>query len=337
MRKMATVQCVAEVRAIEGADAIEHYRINGWWVVGKKGEYQVGDYVCFAEVDSWIPHELVPFLSKGQEPREYNGVKGERLRTIKLRGALSQGMLLPISLLNWNMNSFGVDDIGLDVSGTLGIQKYEPPVPAQLAGLIRGNFPALGRKTDQERIQNVYKEIKDINVVYEVTEKLDGSSMSVMWIEGEFHVCSRNLSIKLEDENNSMVKVAKRYNLQDAFCKLGHNIQISGEIIGEGIQGNKYGLKGHDWYVFDVYDIDQGRYLTPQERWDFLGEHFPELKQAPLIGTTTVVCDLDQILLMAEGKSLLNPKTEREGLVFKAVDRNLSWKAISNKWLMKHE
>lgn len=342
MRKMASIQRVAEIRPIENSDNLDHYRINGWWVVDKKGAHQVGDLVVYVSIDSWIPHALAPFLSKGQEPREFNGVKGERLRTVKLRGALSQGLLLPIETgiggYPFIKNSLGEQVVvceGDDVSELLGIQKYEPPIPAQLAGLIRGNFPAQGRKTDQERIQNIYQDVKDLDIQYEVSEKLDGSSMSVLWIDGEFHVCSRNLSIKLEDENNSMVKVARRYGLQEAMDKLARNIQISGEIIGEGIQGNKYNIKGQDWYVFDVYDIDQGRHLTPKERWDLLGSHFANLKQVPYIGTSKIGADLESILETAECKSLLNLKTEREGLVFKAMDRDLSWKVISNKWLLK--
>lgn len=158
MRKMASIQRVAEIRPIENSDNLDHYRVNGWWVVDKKGAHQVGDLVVFGEVDSWIPHALAPFLSKGQEPREFNGVKGERLRTVKLRGALSQGLLLPIETgiggYPFIRSSFGEQVVvreGEDVSEWLGIQKYEPPIPAQLAGLIRGNFPAQGRKTDQER------------------------------------------------------------------------------------------------------------------------------------------------------------------------------------------
>lgn len=96
MRKMASIQHIAEVASIEGADAICAYRVNGWWVVDRVGAYQQGDLAIFCEVDAWIPHELAPFLSKGKEPREYNGVKGERLRTVKLRKQISQGLLLKI-------------------------------------------------------------------------------------------------------------------------------------------------------------------------------------------------------------------------------------------------
>ena len=96
MRKLATIRRIAEIRPIENANKIYHYRVDGWWVVDTVDKFQVGDLVIYLEIDSWVPTELAPFLSKGKEPREYNGVKGERLKTVKLRGAVSQGLLLPI-------------------------------------------------------------------------------------------------------------------------------------------------------------------------------------------------------------------------------------------------
>ena len=95
-RKMATIRKIDEIRPIEGADAIEAAVVGGWVVVIKKGEFRAGDLAVYLEIDSWVPHEIAPFLSKGQEPREYNGVKGERLRTVKLRGTTSQGLLLKL-------------------------------------------------------------------------------------------------------------------------------------------------------------------------------------------------------------------------------------------------
>ena len=96
-RQLATIRRIAEIKPIEGADVICSYRVDGWWVVGKKDEFKVNDLVVYFEIDSWIPHEIAPFLSKGKEPREYNGIKGERLKTIKLKGSLSQGLILPLN------------------------------------------------------------------------------------------------------------------------------------------------------------------------------------------------------------------------------------------------
>ena len=99
MRKLATIRRIDAIRPIPDADAIECAVIGGWSVVIKKGEYRAGDLAVYCEIDSWIPHELAPFLSKGQEPREFEGIRGERLRTVKLRGTTSQGLLLPLSVL----------------------------------------------------------------------------------------------------------------------------------------------------------------------------------------------------------------------------------------------
>ncbi len=98
-RKLASVRRIAEVKSIEGADSICAYRVDGWWVVDGIGKYQVGDLVTYCEPDSWVPTELAPFLSKGKEPREFNGVKGERLRIQKIRGCVSQGLLLSITVV----------------------------------------------------------------------------------------------------------------------------------------------------------------------------------------------------------------------------------------------
>ena len=96
MRKLATIRKIDEIRPIPDADAIECAVVGGWTVVVKRGEFQVNDWAIYCEIDSWIPHTVAPFLSKGQEPREFEGVKGERLRTVKLRGTTSQGLLLKI-------------------------------------------------------------------------------------------------------------------------------------------------------------------------------------------------------------------------------------------------
>lgn len=150
-RKLATIRRIAEIKDIPGADLIQAYRVDGWWVVDSKGKYQIGTDVVYCEVDSWIPHELAPFLSKGKEPREYNGVKGERLRTVKLKGQLSQGLLLPINAIFFQPGPVYTYWKNEDVTEILNIQKWERPIPAQLRGLIKGNFPSYFRKTDQER------------------------------------------------------------------------------------------------------------------------------------------------------------------------------------------
>jgi RNA ligase (TIGR02306 family) len=333
-RKLASVQRIEEIKAIAGADRICAYRVNSWWVVDQVGGYSVGDLVVYCEVDSWIPTALAPFLSKGQDPREYNGVKGERLRTVKLRGQVSQGLLLPTHVVAALM-PFD-EGVGQDVTEFLGIQKWEAPVSAQLAGVALGNFPTQVPKTDEDRIQGLTRSWSQLSqLTYEVTEKLEGSSMTVGLINDEFVVCSRNLSLK-ETEGNSLWEVARRYQIKENLRNLGlDNIVLQGEIVGPGIQGNHYALAATDFYVFGVYDIQAGEYLAPMARWELVSRLL--LKHVPVISPGALVpgATIEDVLAQADGASQLNPQRLREGLVFKQVDGQEHWKAVSNQYLLK--
>ncbi len=350
MRKLASIQRVAEIRPIEGADAIEHFRINGWWVVDKKDAHKVGDLVVYLSLDSWVPHELAPFLSKGQEPREYNGVKGERLRTIRLRGQVSQGLLLkPDQLVfavevksitpKYVLSTMGWDEEGADLTEALGIQKWEAPIPAQLQGQAAGMFPSWGRKTDQERCQNIWDEIQqhiDKETKFEVTIKLDGSSASYgLSPEGEYVACSRNLSLKTDQEDNTFVNIGRKYELETKLKNLGRPLMISGELCGPGIQKNQEGLKDHQLFVFDIYDPLTMSYLPSSERFQIVNklglQHVPVIHQWIALRELGIQ-SLDDLLNFAEGSSLNS--NQREGVVFKAVDGSFSFKAISNQWLI---
>lgn len=333
MRKLASIRKIDALQPIDGADAIECAVVGGWKVVVKKGEYKAGDLAVYCEIDSWIPTELASFLSKGKEPREYNGIKGERLRTIKLRGQLSQGLLLPISGTCDNIASMIMED--LDVSAPLNIQKWEPVIPAQLAGQMKGNFPAVIPKTDQERVQNLTKEIMSVTGRdFEVTEKLEGSSMTCYQNQGEFGVCSRNMDLK-RDEGNTFWRVAIEQNIEAKMRAVDEfwSFAIQGELIGPGIQGNIYKLSSADFYVFDVYDIQSGKYLSPFARRALVAKmglkHVPVLDEAFTLGPS-----VDDILDKALGKSQLNHEQEREGIVFKENLGGLTFKAISNNYLL---
>ena len=339
MRKLASIRRIADIQPIEGADAIEVAVVDGWKVVIKKGEFAAGDLAVYLEIDSWVPHELAPFLSKGSEPREYNGVKGERLRTVKLRGQISQGLLLKITDCGEKINSVGnafwvEGDYteGADLTEILGIQKWEPEIPAQLAGQVRGLFPtSLIPKTDQERIQNCFADIAAKgDATYEVTLKLDGTSCTIFRWENELRVCSRNLELKVNEENadNTLVKMALRYGerIPDGYA-------FQGEVMGGSIQGNREGFKEHRFFVFDIFDIQEHRYVKPLHRWGICEglklDHVPVLytaKRAPE--------SVEAGLALAEGPSI-NHKI-REGLVWKCnEDPNFSFKTISNAFLLK--
>lgn len=328
MRKLATVRKIKDIKSIESADSIETAVVDGWEVVVKKDEFNVGDLAIYFEIDSWIPFALAPFLCKGKKPRVYNGVEGERLRTVKLRGQISQGLLLYVP-------DYDSVKEGDDLTEALGIQLYEKPIPAQLAGITRGYFPSFLVKTDEERVQNLSSELaKWKDHEWEVTEKLDGSSMTVYWKDNDFGVCSRNLDLK-EDDNNTFWKVAKENSLHEYSSYDLGNIAIQGELIGEGIQGNKYNIKGQRFFAFNVYDINKREYLGRKDRLRILARL--NVSSVPLIHTSFIP-DVNQLLSKAEGVSMLSVMTKREGLVFKSqTDTDVHFKVISNSWLLKNE
>lgn len=341
MRKMASIQIIDNISPIDGADKIEVAQVGGWKVVVKKGEFEEGDAVIFCEIDSWIPHSLAPFLTpKGQEPKEFEGVLGDRLRTVRLRKQISQGLVLPLCE-TLEAKDFGPQDIlqlrvGDDLSSILGITKWERPVPTHLAGQVEGSFPSFIPKTDQNRIQNIVKEIEEVKATgeaFEITEKLNGASMTIFCHEGEFGVCSRNLQLKIEgNENNAFVKTALSLNL-DLEALEGFALQ--GELVGEGVQGNPYNLKGLHFYVYNLYNINQGEYSSPLSAraiTTILG-----LEYVPLLsgGSSIPSCTLEDLLKGAEGDSALCGGVEREGVVYKSNIRDFSFKVISNKFLLK--
>ena len=344
-RKLASVQRIAEIRPIPEADRICAYRINGWWVVDSVGKYQVDELVLYAEPDSFISHDLAPFLSKGKEPREYNGVKGEKLRTIRLKKQLSQGLLLPLSEIREKFNSVSFSE-GDDLTDVLGITKWEAPTDACLAGQVRGNFPSFLVKTDQERCQNIVSEIFEEHKgeTYEVTLKLDGSSCTIYAKDGDIGVCSRNLDLK-ETEGNSFWKAARDQGIIDAMLvyneKTGHNIALQMELCGEKIQGNQEGIKGQRLFLFDIFDIDTQAYMKPGQRLAFLEETLiplgADLEHTPILDLRTKAAgrfaNLDELLAYADGPSM-NPNVKREGLVFKSYESGFTFKAISNEWLL---
>ena len=325
MRKLASVQRVAEVKAIDGADKIEAYRINGWWVVDKKDSHKVGDLVVYCEVDSWIPHAIAPFLTKpGHQPREYLGVEGERLRTIKLKGQISQGLLLPLVGDN--------QEEGYDVSEILGVVKWEDT--RYMSNMTaRGSFPEFIPKTDQERVQNIDRTLeKYFGESFEVTIKRDGSSLTAFVNGEESGVCSRNVNLK-ETEDSAFWCAANSLSLIPKIISTGRNLALQGELMSQKIQGNYEKVQGIEWNCFDIYDIDTQKYLLPKERRELCKEL--DIPHIAVVDEDFVLChNVDQILEMAEGSGV-NKGVKREGLVFKQNNGQFSFKAISNEYLFR--
>jgi RNA ligase (TIGR02306 family) len=220
-----------------------------------------------------------------------------------------------------------------DVTERLGIVKWERPIPAQLQGQMKGNFPSFIRKTDQERVQNIdLSELLD--VIFQESTKLDGSSMTIYKWQDVVGVCSRNVDLKLEQEGNTFVTVGRKI-LESLDIPEGYAIQ--GELMGPGIQGNKDGLEKHEFYVFDIFNITEQWYEQPQDVQTFCVKN--GLTHVPVIGYHTLreagILSSDDAVKYADGKGM-NSKW-REGVVFKSLHRGDSFKAISNQYLLKED
>lgn len=348
-RKMATVRRIAEVKLIEGADKICVYRVDGWWVVDAIDKYKLDDLVVYAEPDSWVPHTIAPFLTKlGQSPKVYNEVEGQRLRTIKLRGQISQGLLLPLEVAMEKFVNSDEDDgeelcerfyEGADVTELLGIQKWEPPAEFRAAN-AKGSFPHFIPKTDCERVQNLSHQVQqwvEDEVVFQKSEKLDGSSMTVFYKDGEVGCCSRNLELK-DDGTSTFWETAKSEKLVEKLISLGKNIALQGELLGGQIQGNSYKITGFKFFLYDIYDIDKQEYLRPEVVEQFAAMH--GISHVPIIGYVTLPKEdtIQALLLDADGKSAVGCNPKREGFVYKSTkDTSISVKCISNSWLLSND
>ncbi|KAI3644433.1 hypothetical protein MP228_010597 [Amoeboaphelidium protococcarum] len=344
MRKLATIRKIDTLQPIDDADTIECATVGGWKVVVKKGEFSQGSLAVYFEIDSWIPYELAPYLCKGKEPREFEGVKGERLRTVKLRGQLSQGLLMPCN----QVLKDGEWHVGDDVTEQLGIKKWERPV-REYTGSDNNqqplkSFPSAIRKTDQERVQNIVQEIesaRQAGIQFEITEKLEGSSMTCYLIDGKFGVCSRNCDLD-ETESDPFWQTARNYSIEDKMRSMSMgDFAIQGELIGPKIQGNIYKLEALEFHVFDVYNVQDASYLRPADRRQLIQKM--GLKHVPVSCQTesiqNISANFDELLKFAEGKSVISKtgSCEREGIVFKQVDGDMTFKVISNKYLLKEK
>ena len=366
MRKLASIQRVVSVEPIANADAIEKATVLGWECVVKKSDsLRVGDLCVYIEIDSICPDRPI---------FEFLRDRKMRVRTIKLRGQISQGLALPLSYFPEIKKA----QEGDDVTTLLGITKFDPegdierravkvntkPNPLReffmqfawfralhrkLYPSAKRGWPEFIRKTDETRIQNYAAVLKDHAAKsYYATEKIDGQSASYFlvhhrgWMGGKatFGVCSRNLYLKTKHactwwsiaESLQIERILKTYNFD--LC-------VQGEIVGPGVQGNKYGLANLDFYVFNVWDITTQSYLPYSTTKHFC--EYNNLKMVPIVGEDiTIPATVPEIVEMAKGKSILNPKVHREGLVIRTMNvlpngEPVSFKAINPDFLLKYD
>ena len=364
-RALAHVERIVAINPIEGADKIEVSTVLGWnCIVTKEDKFKVGDLVVYIECDSVVPKtEMFAFLAD----RKY------RVRTIKLRKQISQGLVLPLSVLP-KKNYIE----GQDVTKELKITKYDPQAVAeaiQKKGPVwnflmhfrffrwlllpkkhkRDLFPSFLIKTDEERIQNIpwiLEKLKD--VPFYATVKVDGHS-NTYWIKDDvFGVASRNIWLKKENTSDYWV-LADKLRIESKLKSTHKNICIQGEQIGPGIQGNKYKLSEHKFLVFNVFDIDERRFYNVTELMVFCKiygfEHVFILNSSEdkegisggVVGMYFKDMSVGDIVDMAKGDDPMFPGCLKEGLVFRPITEmtcpgigRVSFKCINPEFLLKH-
>jgi RNA ligase (TIGR02306 family) len=351
-RKLASIQAVNAVEPIPGADAIEKIRVLGWWVVVKKGEHRPGDKLVYCEIDSLLPERPeFEFLRAGSfKPAQTDAAgavalpAGFRIKTVRLRGQVSQGICFPPSILPPGAPT----EEGADVTGLLGVLKWEPPPPVGMGGRVKGPFPGFLPRTDEVRVQMLESALaRHRGRRFCLTEKLDGTSFTAFLRRGQFGICSRNLWLDEADESNVLARLARGLGLEaklrGAVARLGHDLALQAEAIGPGIQGNKYGLATVTLRVFTVFDVDAYRLVDHDHALAILDEM--GLEPVPQLGPLVLDHGVDQLVALASGVSLLNPRLRREGIVLRPpaeeydpdIGGRLSFKVINPGFLLKFD
>ena len=208
-RKLVTVRTVDAIEPIPNADAIEVAVFGGWRVVVKRHQFAVGERAVYFEVDSALPLDDSRFAFLAPRgTKTIDGAEFHVLRTAKLRGALSQGLALPLHVVPEAADAN-------DLAEALGVQLYEPPLPVDLAGSVRGAFPThIVRKTDAERVQNLGPILPGfVAADWYATEKLDGTSTTFIVEPDGLRVCSRNYEL-IPTPQLTAVQVAERDGLR---------------------------------------------------------------------------------------------------------------------------
>jgi len=336
-RKLASIQTVLAIEPIPNADAIELARIQGWQCVVKKGEFRPGDTSVFLEIDSVPPDEdRFAFLWRAKDGSITAQPASFRLRTIRLRGTLSQGLLMP--LVQFPEIPAGLA-VGTDVTEILRITQWEPQIP--LNDEVDGPFLPGVPKTDEMRVQSVPEVLAEIaGKPYVITVKCDGTSATYGMNRhtGAFTVCGRNWSIKRG--TNAYWHAAEKYCLEALLGRHSHWI-IQAELVGPGIQKNRLGLKGIELRVFNVYDQQLGRYLDHDQAAAILATNGLPMVDVLERGDA-FSHDQAALLALAEG-FYPGTQNEREGIVIRpqtethslVLGGRLSFKAISNRFLLK--
>ena len=292
LNSVCYIATINEIKPIEGADNIELVVVGGWNAITKKGEYYEGNAVIIATTDAIIPEALAESMGVTSYLR-----KGNRVRTVKLRGVYSECLIIPAT---YYKEKFLVE--GTDCMEKLGITKFEPPVKmVQLASgkkiryqdnpnfHVYYKFPNLKNVPDmftEEDTVEITRKIHGTNARYGIVKKNKLSFFDKVkkffgfadkWIDYEFVVGSHNVE-KGSDSNgfydtNVWYEIEKKYDIKSKLwnyvksgVEIGDGITLYGEIYGAGIQkGYEYGLNEIRFAGFDVKEC--GEYLSTYNAW----------------------------------------------------------------------
>lgn len=358
MRKLASIREVGEIIPIKGADRIVLAKIDDWKCVVNKESVKKNQKVVYFEIDSALPVDdsRYEFLKERCHKKFMSGStlldECIRIKTIRLKGQISQGLAIPLEDFP-ELKDFSV---GADVSEILGVRHYDEISEAiaeingnnKIAGDAKGSFPDyIVLRTDEERLQNLYSDYSTnhnyVDMAFECTEKADGSSMTFIYAptkreDDPVFVCSRKWELK-ETDNNVFWNVAKKFELTERvknYCTLFYpkGMAIQGELVGPKINGNKDGLTDFDFKVFRIFDIGKNEWMKPQIRrevCDDLGlNHVKVIKDDWKVFQE--LKNFDEFLEVAKGKT--DNGRLREGLVWKSNDGEVSFKVINNDYLL---
>ena len=353
MRKLVSIQRIKELKPIEGADRIESASVLGWNCVVQKGQFKEGDLCVYFEIDSFLPEcdfyngsKSFGFLVKtSYKPTDWQG-NGYRVRTQKIRGKISQGIALPISVLDEVGETFSSRKFEReedeDVTDIFGVEKFDPPEFDSGVGKTKNPLQHGIYKTDETRIQTVPEVIKELRgKPYYITSKMDGTSVTMFTKDGNFGITGHEKEFVLDDDCLYYL-YSKKYAIHEKLAKLNKNIAFQGEFCGPGIKENRCGLKDYQWFVFNIQDLDTLDFLSYKEFVDIC-----KSLDIPTVPIVEVGDSFDyteeELLELADG--LYTSGKRREGIVIRpqnemyseALEGRLSFKVINNKYLLKND
>ncbi|MFD4569262.1 RNA ligase (ATP) [Streptomyces sp. NPDC058475] len=322
---MSTLRVTAEELTIHehpNADALELAQVGLYRAVVAKGAYRTGERAVYIPEQSVLPAELIEEL--GLTGR-LAGSKADRVRAVRLRGELSQGIVCrPKALAGVDLARAAED--GTDFAEVLGIVKWVPPIPPTMDGDVE-SAPDLLPWVDIENIQR-YPDIFTPGEPVVLTEKLHGSACLLTYLadDGRVHVSSKGFGAKSlalkEDPRNLYWRAVHGHGVAQAAARLAERlgarrVGIFGEVYGAGVQDLSYGADGRrvslGYAVFDVCaEIDgEVRWLDAAALLDGELPLVPRLYEGPY--------DIERVLEVASGRETVSGRELhlREGVVIR--------------------